>query len=458
MEKKEIFSKLLVKEDFNQKDLEEIAELSSEFIKISERNKELYLIEIDKYKIEDKILIYLIGIWILNELGEDKNITGNNIAESIYEKRSSISLQLLNLKKDKKILYENNFYKINKIKIKEILKKLKNVYSTDKKNSIENKVSQIKKNRKTKFIKKRTNTKIQKKQISIENEKVSNEDREKNLKELEINKEDFETIYNEKEKTLFLREVKGQNGKEKSIKSLFLFLIGCHIIYKNTEIASNFIRENLKNSGLVGSDLQNLSTFIKDFKEYILHNKGEKGNTNTFYKLTQKGINEGKKLLKDYITGENSFNIIKINKNNLKQKSLNNFKIEIDKIVLEDNLNHFIKINDLNRDKILTNFEIETNSLRILTEIKENKRKLKQIKALLFLGTLLKEIYKIGNFDSTILLKDSHLPTERLDHLYSNKKLFQKFFLTKNHISNMSLNYSGIEEGKKIIKEICNNE
>ena len=68
----------------------------------------------------------------------------------------------------------------------------------------------------------------------------------------------------------------------------------------------------------------------------------------------------------------------------------------------------------------------------------------------------MKEIYKISKFDCEFLLKRSHQPYERLDLLPTNTT-FKKCFSVNNSMREMELNYNGVEIGKKMIIEVCNN-
>lgn len=86
----------------------------------------------------------------------------------------------------------------------------------------------------------------------------------------------------------------------KQYRATILYLTILKFCYSTNEICSKELRRKLEDIGLTKS-LVNLSTNLKSYQTQIVHKKGERGNTDTSYKLTIPGEQEGVKIIKELV-------------------------------------------------------------------------------------------------------------------------------------------------------------
>jgi hypothetical protein len=451
MDKSKIFSRLLVDEDLGEREFKEIAELSSKYIEIHKCTGDIYIKNRDSYTISQRLEILLVGLWISQELKllDSLAVTCADLAEKLGEKQTSVSGPLSKLVKSNIVTKKDQAYSLNPFRVKSLLKNLEspNISSSLDRAHKKNRTPSLK----PKVPKKRV---YKSKQIKIDKEKLGEEIIQNELKKYNLSEADLERIFNiDNNNIILLKKPENTNIRVTHLKSSLLLLTANKIYFGDNEIESSVLRRQLENAGITG--LTNLSTALKGFSECIIHKRGAKGNTLTNYKLTNYGYNYGIKLIKDMIFGTNEFNLLakKGSRKRIK-KPTQEFLINLDEDKLNDNTDYFCRINSIEKEKLLSKFELKNDGVRILFRIDKSARKHKQIDTLLYLGVILKEIYKISKFDCAVLLKNSHQPHERLDLLPRNPT-FRKCFAANNNVRDMELNYNGLQLGKKMILEVC---
>lgn len=120
---------------------------------------------------------------------------------------------------------------------------------------------------------------------------------------------------------------------------------------------------------------------------------------------------------------------------------------------LNENIERLSKLAEINKEEIMSIFDFQEDMPRLLEEPKESNRNKMQIKAILFLGIVLRKIYNQNKFRPLIVLKRSRISTERLDHLNNNKD-FRKYF--SGSLIELQLTYQGEKKALELLKEFTN--
>ena len=331
MGKKEIFSKLLVEENLNERELEEIANLAIDFIEIHKTSEQISLKNRELYTISEKIQLTLIGTWIAQELGFSQEIETSlsKLSQKIGEKRSSLTNPLNTLSRGNILKKDDKNYIINSFKIKTVLIGIKSKYlkrdSSIKIEDIPTRIQKLKRKTKTKI--KSSETKLDNKEIkeNIPKNSLGSDSINQKMKKYNLKYEDLERFFNIDKggNFILLNKLKGHNNKEIQLKNTLLCLTGCKIYFDLDELSSSYLRQQLEDLGIVG--LVNLSTYLKKFQNCIIHKRGKRGNTSTNYKLTNLGFNCGIKLIKDSLSKTEEFDLFKTNKSSGSKGKINTF-------------------------------------------------------------------------------------------------------------------------------------
>ena len=215
-------------------------------------------------------------------------------------------------------------------------------------------------------------------------------------------------------------------------------------MYGLDEIDSSELRNALIDSGL---PMKNHSTTLKSYSIYVIHKRGPIGSTKTSYRITSIGIQKGITLLKDIIENTSNFDLVFKQKVRIEKAE----KIEVNNEELKSGIDHFVKQNSINEDNLRTLFDFQNHSVRICNPLKENTRKILQIKTLILLGILLKKVYDVSSFSGKDILKNSRITYDRLDLLDKNKH-YKNYFSLKPK-SAMQLTYAGEKKALEMLKE-----
>lgn len=452
MDKKklDILKDLIIDEEYTLEDLRRLVEKSKSFLKIESKSGNIIISPEFPLTTNEKIIIYLIGIYFSKELGfnQDVQITSRNISENIEIAQTTISGPLGDYVKSKIIGKDNNSYTIKYYEIEKQLNRLTEKYLLNKKKNIAitfKKVRSIEK-QKTNNRSKISKPDSQKINRSFQEESLKNE-----LVKHNLTKENLYSVINIVDnKIILLRGWKGTSKHESLVKATLLFLTTYKLIYGLDEINSSEFRRCLLDAGV---PIKNLSTTLKYYSEYITHKRGPIGSTKTSYRITSPGFQKGLMLLKDIIENTSNFDL-KFKSRIRKEIS---DKISINENELNQNIFSFAEDNGLDEDKLRTLFEFQKEGIRICTPIKENIRKSMQIKTLMLLGILLKKVYGVNNFSGKTLLKNSRTSYDRLDLLNSNK-YYAKYFSVNKPKSAMQLTFAGEKKAIEMLKSYLEKE
>ncbi|MFA5174570.1 MAG: hypothetical protein WC438_05310 [Candidatus Pacearchaeota archaeon] len=438
-----ILKDLLVSEEHTLEELKTLVEKSKKFIKIEEKSGKVIISPEFDLTSSEKIALYLVGVYFSKEMGlnGEEQITSRKISDSINVAQTTLSGPLGELVRKKIVEQKDNSYEIKYYEINNFLDSLVEKYANLEINS-KKKLGRPKKSKKNNSPKKIITPKKVEKFIKL---KENDELFEKRLKEQEIEVSDFDSIYNiDNDQIILLRGFKGTTYAESHVKSILLLLTSYKLLTNEEEINSSLIRKMLQQSGV--PNLAALTTTLKGFSTLIIHKRGAIGSTNTSYKLTSLGFREGIILVKDIINHTSNFKIeFKQRIRTEKAKPIN-----IDYEVLQKNISEFSKENDIDEEKLKLTFDFSTDNLRLLKKPKEKIRKIQQIKSLMLLGIVLKNIYHISSFSGKTLLKHSNISYDRLDLLDGNKD-YENYFSKKPKTA-MELNYAGQIEASKRLK------
>ncbi|MBU0459655.1 MAG: hypothetical protein KJ771_02500 [Nanoarchaeota archaeon] len=440
-----ILKELFVHEEHTLEDLRRLVNLSKPFLKIESKTGEIFVSREFPLRVPERAILYLIGIYFSREAGLNKDIqiTSGVISENIDTIQTTLSGPLGDLINKRIIFKDKESYLIKYYEIEKQLDFLTNKYLVNKEftNSIQPKQKKI---AKKSIIKKSKTRKIVSKDEKIK-QQLPEDVVEEDLKKFDLSIDQLNTIFNQdKNNIILLRGFKCTNYREEHLKSSLLLLTANKLFCGQSEIDSSLFRENLNLSGV---HLRNISTTLKNFSTDIIHKRGPIGSTNTKYQLTSLGLQNGIILIKDIIN--NTSNFSPQFKRQLRVEKASPIKIEQNKLL--ENIQSFAKHNEIDENKLRTYFDFQPDNLRILIGLKEKVRKTAQIKTLMLLGVLLKEVYQINNFDGKTLLMISRINCDRLDLLDSNK-YYNKYFSKKSKAA-MQLTYSGEIHAIKMIKE-----
>ena len=125
--------------------------------------------------------------------------------------------------------------------------------------------------------------------------------------------------------------------------------------------------------------------------------------------------------------------------------------IKIDPSTLEVNISVFCQQHNIDEDKLRTVVDFQPDGPRIVTFKKDSARTTTQLKALLLLGGIVKNIYQRDSFHGGWLLKNSRLPHDRLDNLSSNAAYRQCF--SNKSTASMELTWAGQKQALKMLDE-----
>jgi len=451
MEKKklDILKDLIIDEEYTLEDLKRLVEKSKSFIKIESKSGKVIISPEFAFTTREKIVIFLIGFHFSKELGlnQDVQITSSYISENIEVAQTTISGPLGDIVKNKIVAKEDNTFAIKFYEIEKQLNLLIEKYFPTK----ISKLNLISKKEKP-ITKKKTNVRKKKAESSEKANKSINE--ELLITEIAPHNFTIDNLYSVvnivNNKMILLRGWKGASNQESQVRGTLIILTINKLFYGLDEINSSELRECLSVTGL---QITNLSTTLKNYTKYIIHMRGPIGSINTSYRITHLGFQKGIILLKDII--ENTSNFDLVFKSRITKEISD--KISIDEDKLDQNINSFANDNDLDEERLRTLFEFQKEGIRICSPLKDNIRKSLQIKTLMLLGVLLKEVYDVNNFSGKVLLKGSRTSNERLDLLDSNKS-YMKYFSGNKPKSAMQLTYAGEKKAIEMLKSYIEKE
>ena len=443
-EKLNILKDLVVDEKHSLEDLRRLVEKSKPFLKIENKSGKIIISSDFPFTINEKLVIYLIGRYFVKELGldDETQITSRNISDNIDIAQTTISGPLGDFVRKKIIEIKENSYSIKYYEIENQLDTLTDKYL-------------IKQNTTVKATLKRKKTKTssgrskRKKLIKPAKDKASRivdeESLEKELKKHNLTLNNFYSVFNINDgRIILIRGGKGSSDRETHVRGTLLFLTGNKLLYGLDEIDSSELRNALIDSGL---PMKNHSTTLKSYSIYVIHKRGPIGSTKTSYRITSIGIQKGITLLKDIVENTSNFDLVFKQKVRIEKAE----KIEINNEELKSGIDHFVKQNSINEDKLRTLFDFQNNGVRICNPLKENTRKILQIKTLMLLGILLKKVYDVSSFSGKDILKNSRITYDRLDLLDKNKH-YRNYFSLKPK-SAMQLTYAGEKKALEMLKE-----
>lgn len=443
-EKLNILKDLVVDEEHSLEDLRRLVEKSKPFLKIENKSGKIIISPDFPFTVSDKIVIYLIGKYFVKELGlgEEVQVTSRNISDDIDVAQTTISGPLGEYVRKKVIEIKDGSYSMKFYEIENQLDELTNKYLLKQNNAV--KVTP--KRKKNKTSSKAGKRKRIVKTTKDEAPRTLDEERlEKELKKHNLTTDNFYSVFNIIDgRIILIRGWKGSSDRETHVRGTLLFLTGNSLLYGLDEIDSSELRNALLDSGL---PMKNHSTTLKSYSTYVIHKKGPIGSTKTSYRITPIGIQKGIILLKDIVENTLKFDLVFKQKVRIEKAE----KIEINDEELKNGIEHFVKQNDINKDKLRTFFDFQHHGVRICNPIKENTRKMLQIKTLMLLGILLKRVYDVSSFSGKDTLKNSRITYDRLDLLDKNKH-YRNYFSLKPK-SAMQLTYAGEKKALEMLKE-----
>lgn len=450
-DKLEIMKDLLVDESHSLEDLKKLVAKSKNFLKIEQQTGKIIISHEYNFTIREKIVLFVIGKYFCDELGfEKEEITSGVISENLNIPQTSLSGSLGNLVDENIFSKEGSAYNIKYYQIEKQLDSLDDKYIQKSQTVTTEKVILRRRKSKSSIRKKPPKPVVEK----IKFEKQSEEEIKSNLKMEGVVHDDLYTVFNlHNNKLIILKGFKSNSVEERHIKSTLLAFVGYKLFYNADEINSSKLRETLRDSGV--ENLARLSTILKNYSGWIIHKRGQIGCTNTFYRITPEGYREGLKLLKDIINKTTNFQL-KISSSRTKSREIAP-DLQISKEALDKNISEVARIEKFDEKKLRIAFDFQEDHVRIIEPIKENTRKILQVKNLLILGFIIKKMYQKDTFNCAKLLKYSNIPHDRLDLLDPNK-FFQKYFSAKKPKTAMSLIFAGEMKAKECLVKYLNKE
>jgi hypothetical protein len=436
-----ILKDLLVNDEHSLEDLQKLVQKAKPFIQIEAKSGSIIIKPIYPYTISEKIILFLTGIYFSKELGlNDDDITSRVISENLGIPQTSLSGALGEYCRQKIVLCEDGEYSIKFYEIEQQLNSLEKKYIH--KSVIVSPKHEFKKtiykNPTDKIVRKNKQPRLKNTFSSEINDAQSIDSF---LSSYELTKIDLEKVFNVTGSGVYiLNGHKGINYKEAHLKGTLLALVAYKIYFNQDEIKSSSLRDLLLHSGVA---LKNLSTTLKDYTSLIIHKKGPIGSTNTSYKLTTIGLQDGITLIKDIINNTKNFTHVFTISSQSRGRSVLEIapELNLDEKKLYENLEDFCKYNNLDLPSLRTKFDFQSDTLRSLEPIPDSVRKTLQIKYLLLLGILVKKIYHNVSFNAPKLLKNSHVSYDRLDLLDTNK--FYKKYFAKKPKTALQLTFAG---------------
>ena len=119
-----------------------------------------------------------------------------------------------------------------------------------------------------------------------------------NLSEKEISK----IIEQEGDDYNFFIKLKDSENNENKLKFLILLLTTHYFFTSSTKLDSSSIRKKMSFQGF--TKINNLSIVVKHIQNYVRHNKGPVGSTNTSYAISTPGIGQGLQIIKELTKGK----------------------------------------------------------------------------------------------------------------------------------------------------------
>lgn len=452
-DKLEIMKDLLVDESYSSEDLKRLVTKAKNFLKIVQQTGEIIILHEYNFAIKEKIVLFMIGKHLCNEIGfEKEKITSSIISEKLKIPKTSLSKPLGDLVNKHIFLKEESAFNITYFQIEKQLDNLNNKYILKSKTDITKEIKQCAKKRKNKstLIKPTKKTVVEKTKLELQ----SKEEIESKLEIEKIEYNDLYTVFNlHNNKLIILKGFKSNNVEESHVKSTLLAFVAYKLFYNVDEINSSKLRETLRDSGV--EKLERLSTKLKNYTGWIIHKRGQIGCTNTSYRVTPEGYRKGLDLLKDIIKKTSNFQL-KLSNSGSKSKETAP-DLEISKETLDKNIREIARIEKFDEKKLRMAFDFQEDHVRITEPIKEKTRKIMQIKNLLILGFIIKKIYQKDKFDCAKLLKFSNISSDRLDLLDSNK-FYKKYFSAKKQKSASYLIFAGEKKARECLVKYLNKE
>lgn len=290
MERKEILREFVRSEKETLENLQRIVLKAKPHVWIDEKTKQIRISN-KGYLLAQKVCLSLIGAYFGSELGllNKPSLNVSDLTKILHVPGRALSNPLGGLIKKHFISVEEKEYTIVPYHIEEILDEI---------NKIEEGGEQTK--RQIVKRKKQKSSKNAEKETILR--KFSEEGYKKLLKDSTLGEGDLKKIFDFEEKELriiFPISTLNKSISKKQHLSALLYLMGFKYCYGLKEISSSELRKKLEELGI--DSLVNLSTNLKSFRNEIIHKKGLKGSTNTFYKITLPGELHAIKELKDLI-------------------------------------------------------------------------------------------------------------------------------------------------------------
>jgi hypothetical protein len=444
--KLEILKDLFVDESHTLEDLKKLREKTKDFFKIEQKTGNVLISHEYNFTVKEKIILFMIGKYFCEEVGfEKENITSRLLSEVLHIQQTSLTAPLGELVSQHILSKEDTTYAIKYYQIEKQLDLLNEKHILKAKLP-HTKVRAIVKNKKSKPNKSKV---ISRKQSFNETQTqlLSEEEILEIIKNENIELNDLYSIFNiRNNKLILLKGFKSQNNRESHIKSSLLTLVAHKIFYGSERISSANLRTILQDSGVRG--LINLSTTLKEYSYWIVHERGQIGSINTSYRITHEGYRKGLDLLRDIINNTSTFQLKLSNSRITSREVAPPFKISQDN--LNKKISEFSRIEKIDENELKMKFDFQEDHIRIIEPLIENTRKIMQIKNLLLLGYLIRKIYEQDKFNCIDLLKNSGVNSDRLDLLDSNK-FYKKYFSVKKSKTAMSLIHPGEVKAKEYL-------
>jgi hypothetical protein len=451
--KMDILQDLFVDESHTLEDLKRIKDKSHNFFKIEQKSGKILISHEYNFITKEKIVLFLIGKYLCKEVGFEEVITTSKLmSEELNIQQTSLTAPLNELESQHVLTKEGTSYKIKYYQIEKQLDILHSKYILHEEQKKTNSSTPSKIRRKP--AKKKTNRPIQvKEDPEVILTKQTDEEINNELGKYELKSDNFYTIFNfHKGRLIILKGFKCQNNRESHVKSALLTLVAYRVLYDTERISSSKLREILTDSGV--KDLTNLSTTLKSYNSWIVHERGRIGSINTNYRITHQGYEEGIKLVKDIVNSTSNFEL-KLSSGRIVNKEVAP-ELNMSATELEKNIREFARIENFDETKLKSSFDFQENHIRIIHPIVGKTRNVMQIKNLILLGYLIHKVYKQEKFNCEKLLKISHIESGRLDLLDKNK-FFKSYFSIKRPKTSMTLIFKGRIEAKNYLENYLEN-
>jgi hypothetical protein len=279
---------LVVSKEDKLAQLRDLLTKTRDLISLDEETKKVHFDSTNNLSDRDKILLFLIGRYFMRELKWIDNLgaTIGEISTALNNKPvTSLTAPLADFRDKGIVLKNGSEYSIPYPEIKGCIEKIHASISLVRNDEEGVKKGVKRPKRKEKML------------ITLNPEKIISI-----AKEIKITEEELRTIYQLEQNNIHLiRSVKGETIREQHLNYSLLIAFAYRVFYNIENLDSSELRDKLSDAGC--PKLVGLSTSLKEYPTLIIHQRGEKGNIYTTYKITQQGMECAKELIRK-MTGE----------------------------------------------------------------------------------------------------------------------------------------------------------